>query len=290
MKFLPSLQRKLIYRPVRETSIPLHHAETIQGDVEEIWLQSHDDIKLHGWHLKPDGKTQPNENGPKGVLFLSGNSSNRRFRTPQFEIFLELGLEVICFDYRGYGENTGKPNEKAIREDVRDYWSFLLKQTGFSPEEILICGQSLGGAIATRLASELCAAGTIPGGLILSSTFTNLADAASRHYPWLPVRKILVEEYHSDERIQNVTCPLIFFHGKQDTIVCNKLGRQLYHCAEDFSWNGVPKRFVELPTAGHNNILKTEREAYFTGLKHFIHNLVPPPDSAVMMIPAELQS
>jgi len=290
MKFFPSLQRKLIYRPKKETTIPLHHTEHLEADVEEINITSHDGLRLHGWHMKPHSGPEPADDGPKVVLFLGGNSSNRRYRTPQFEAFLDLGLEVFCFDYRGYGENPGKPTEKKIRQDVRAYWNFLLENTSYSHEDIIICGQSLGGAIATRLASDLCSIGTVPCGLVLSSTFTNLAEAASNFYPWFPVRKVIAEEYHSDELIHKITCPLIFFHGRQDTIVSDKLGRQLYHHAEDFSWNGVPKRFVELPKAGHNDILKVEQEAYQTGLKHFIHNLVPPPDSAVLLIPAELQS
>ncbi|MEZ6045282.1 MAG: alpha/beta fold hydrolase [Planctomycetaceae bacterium] len=249
---------------------------------------------MNGWHLRSMHAAREEEQWsdshptrPRVVLFFAGNSSNRQRRITQFQIFLELGLDVVCFDYRGYGDNPGRPREEDIARDAHLCWKYVTQNLHYKPDEVLICGQSLGGAIATRLSSELCEQDIIPSGLILCSTFTSLEEASRALYPRIPVHKLLVESYNSLERIGQVRCPMIFFHGAQDDIVPIKLGEKLYRAAERFSEAGVPKRFVELTEANHNNFVMVEREGYQRGLRHFVYNLVPPPDSATMLIANE---
>ncbi|MCA9040743.1 MAG: alpha/beta hydrolase [Planctomycetaceae bacterium] len=291
MKLLDYLQRKLIYRPRRERLISVAQTDFDQELSSDISLRTEDNLRLNGWHLRSahacreeDNWSDTHPTRPKVVLFFAGNSSNRQRRIHQFQIYLDLGLDVVCFDYRGYGDNPGRPTEEAIACDVHACWKYVTENLHYQPDEVLLCGQSLGGAIAVRLAAELCEKEIIPGGLILCSTFTSLKEAAQALYPRLPINKLLVESYNSRERIGQVVCPLIFFHGAQDDIVSLKLGQELYREAESFSATGVPKRFVELPEANHNNFALVEREIYQGSLRHFIYNLVPPPDSATLLV------
>ena len=52
------------------------------------------------------------------VLYFSGNAGNRAWRIPEFEVFTQLGCDVIVFDYRGYGENPGSPSEERLAADA----------------------------------------------------------------------------------------------------------------------------------------------------------------------------
>ncbi|MAT16693.1 MAG: hypothetical protein CMJ46_15645 [Planctomyces sp.] len=295
MKLFHYLQRKFIYRPRRTNLLSVTEHDFDPELSHDVSIKTDDSLRLNGWHLRSSHAAREESNWsdnyptrPRVVLFLAGNSSNRQRRVTQFHIFLELGLDVVCFDYRGYGDNPGRPREDHIAADVHRYWKYVTENLHYKPEEVLICGQSLGGAIAVRLAAELCEKESVPAGLILCATFTSLREATKNLYPRLPVHNLLVESYNSEALIGNVTCPLIFFHGGQDDVVPLKLGERLYQSAERFSATGVPKRFVELPEADHNNFAMVEREIYQGSLRHFLYNLTPPPDSATMLIMNEI--
>jgi hypothetical protein len=126
------------------------------------------------------------------------------------------------------------------------------------------------------LAAERCVAGTPPGGLVLRATFSSLSDAAAYHYPWLPVRWLLVERYPSVERMPQVTCPILHVHGRQDSIIPIELGRRLFDAAPPRSAGGIAKRFVELPSAGHNDIVAVAQPEFRAAVAEFLKQLASP--------------
>jgi fermentation-respiration switch protein FrsA (DUF1100 family) len=187
-----------------------------------------------------------------------------------------LGANAYLVDYRGYGDNPGKPTEENFAADAQAVWKFVTNWRGVKPSQVVLLGESLGGGVATRLASELSEAGNPPGGLILRSTFSSLVDVASHHYPWLPVRMFLLDRYPSTERIAKVTCPVLVVHGNVDTIVPFESGKTLFEAAPAVSAGSIPKTFVVLPGAGHNDIQYTAREPYRAAVKQFLDRLRPP--------------
>jgi fermentation-respiration switch protein FrsA (DUF1100 family) len=189
------------------------------------------------------------------VLYFSGNAGNRQYRPDEFGVFTRLGCDVFIFDYRGYGENAGSPTEEALAADAQAVWKYATDQRNVAPDRIILYGESIGGGVAVRLAAELSEAGTPPGALVLRSTFTSLVDMGSYHYPWLPVRLVMVDRYPSVERIPGVTCPILQIHGTRDSIIPIKFGRELFAVAPEKAANGIPKRFVELAKADHNDVV-----------------------------------
>lgn len=266
---LALLQRKLIYFPEREACIDPQSAGLPAGRVHTITLETDDGIQLHGWHVLPNGLAAADrdacdrqlELGRPVVLYFSGNAGNRLYRPEEFGVFTRLGCDVFIFDYRGYGENAGSPTEEALASDAQAVWKYATDQRNVAPDRIILYGESIGGGVAVRLASELSEAGTPPGALVLRSTFTSLVDMGAYHYPWLPVRLMMVDRYPSVDRIPAVTCPILHIHGTRDSIIPIKFGRRLFEAAPGTSTTGVPKRFVELPEADHNDaILVAEPE------------------------------
>lgn len=255
---LALMQRSLIYVPTREkTPLVPEDAGLGPGRVEAVAVTTHDDLVLNGWHVRPEGAEADRE--PEWlVLYFHGNAGNRRLRVRDCTDFTDVGLDVLLFDYRGYGDNPGRPNESDLARDAATIWRFATGEFGVPSERVLLYGESLGGAVAIRLAKELCDAGTPPAGLFTSSTFSSLPDAASRIYPWLPVRLLLLERYPSTDRIAGVTCPILMVHGDADRIVPFDLGEKLFAAAPDRSTSGVEKRFVPFPGRGHNDLAKSE--------------------------------
>ena len=258
-------QRKLIYLPTTEATLTPADAGLPAGRVHTVDITTDDGLTLHGWHLLPPGRTAGSQQecdhelaeGRWLVIYFHGNAGNRRRRVKDCTDFTDLGADVFLFDYRGYGDNPGSPSEEKLAADAQTIWKYATEKRHVAPERILIYGESLGGGLATRLASEVSLDGTPPAGLILSSTFSSLVDAASFHYPWFPVSLMLTERYPSIERIRNVTCPILHIHGTRDTIVPIELGRHLFAAAPEKSAAGVKKRFLELPGYGHNDIAKS---------------------------------
>ena len=105
---------------------------------------------------------------------------------------------------------------------------------------------------------------------MLRSTFASMVDAASHHYPWLPVSWLLLDRYRSDQRIQHVTCPLLMLHGNADRIVPYESGRQLFELAPEQSISGVVRKFVTLEGIGHNNVLSTSWEEIQSSVEAFL--------------------
>lgn len=279
---LAFLQRQMMYVPTHAKTLPVNLAGAPPNGGEDITCQSRDGLQLHGWHLLPAGVTARDQaefdrhlahGSQMVVLYFPGNGGHRQYRDADFQLLTRLSLHVVAFDYRGYGENPGTPSEANFAADAHAMWKYLTETRHVAPDRILLFGESLGGGVATRLAAELCQANTPPAGLILSSTFTSMVDAGSYHYPWLPIRLLLIDRYRSDLRIGHVTAPILMLHGARDSIVPLALGQRLFAAAPDKSHGGVPKAFVELPRANHKDILLTDESRFREGLATFLKSL-----------------
>lgn len=277
-------QRTLIYVPDRS---PVSANESGFGPdrLRELSRISDDGLTLNGWLISAEGAPPLNGALPAGdqrplVLYFPGNGGHRGYRLKEIRQLTSLGCHVLYFDYRGYGGNPGRPTEADLARDARGVWDFAVEQLGATPERTIIWGESLGGGVATGLAWELCREGVTPGGLILRCTFTSLSDAGAYHYPWLPVRWVLVDRYPSLDRIGDVTCPLLVIHGREDRIVPFEQGKALFDAAAERSAGGIPKKFLELPQAGHNDMMYVAADEIREAVAEFLATVELIVDSA----------
>ncbi|WP_326548161.1 alpha/beta hydrolase [Mycolicibacterium sp. ND9-15] len=226
-----SQQRRLIYFP---SPGPLPSAATALPNGQDVQIETDDAIRLGGWYFPVDG------NNP-AVLVFAGNAGDRSGRVPLASALNRMGCSVLLFDYRGYGGNSGRPSEDGLAADARAAQAWLAAQPGI--EEIVYFGESLGAAVAIGLAVE-----RPPRALVLRSPFTSLPDVGAVHYPWLPVRRLLLDRYPSLERIGSLRVPLLVIAGTRDDVVPEPMSRRLYDAANE------PKRYVLVPGAGHDDL------------------------------------
>jgi uncharacterized protein len=229
-----SQQRRLIYFPW-PGQVPA--AASVLPGSREVTLESGDGVRLGAWFLPAPGSGR----GP-AVLVCNGNGGNRALRAPLAAALSRAGLSVLLFDYRGYATNPGRPSEEGLAADARAAQAWLAARPEVDPGRVAYFGESLGAAVALRLALE-----RPPAALVLRSPFTSLAEVGHLHHPWLPVRLLLADRYDSAALVARLAVPVLVVAGERDTIVPAALSRRLYDRAP------APKRLVLVPEADHND-------------------------------------
>lgn len=242
-------QDSLMYYPTREWATTPDR----QGmPFESITVKSSDNVVLSAWYVPAK------KDSARVVLFAHGNAGNISHRIDSIRVFHDLGLNVLIFDYRGYGKSGGTPSEKGLYRDIDAFWQYLRKQKGFRASNIILFGRSLGGAVAIDLASR-----KQPMALIVESSFSSAKDMADHLFSLLPNRLLLRFRFNSIDKISRVGSPVLVLHSPADEIIPYQQGRKLYARAPK------PKQFFRL-NGGHNEGFLLNPGPYRQRLKSFI--------------------
>ncbi len=225
-------QKNMVFFPVRELAFT---PDQLNLTFEDLVLNGSDGAAIHGWYFPSDSS-----NG-KVFLFCHGNAGNISHRLETIEFLMDRQAAVLIFDYRGYGRSTGEPTEEGIYSDARLCYDWLLNEKDYRPDDVLIFGRSLGGAVAIDLASKASC-----GGLIVESSFTSVAHMARRIFPILPTSLLLRYNFDSLDKVAKVGCPVLITHSPHDDMIPYDMGEKLYESAVE------PKQFVKL-SGGHND-------------------------------------
>lgn len=253
MAVLSFIQRRLMYPATRASELSVAafpQLEQTFHSAADIELKTRDQVAIRGWYLQ--AAAMPSD---RLILLFHGNGGNRVHRGSWYTIAHSLNADVLAMDYHGYGDSGGSPSEPALMMDAEAAWEHAVKELKFQPGQIVIVGESLGGGVSVQLAAAISQQGTPPAALVLVATFSSMLDVAAARFRWLPVRWLLLDRYRSDKAIVRVTCPILQFHGDQDTLVPLSFARRLHELTPAKSSGGVAKKFLLLRGAGHNNML-----------------------------------
>ena len=180
------------------------------------------------------------------VLWLHGNGENLETMRHGglFEDLSTSGAGVLAIDYPGYGRSPGTPSEAANLAAAEAAWQWMLHHRDGRP--LVIAGWSLGAAVAAQLAA---AHHDEVAGVMLLSAWDRLDAVARLHFPGWMVGALLSERYDSTAAAPRITALKLVVHGDRDTIIPIELGRHLFAALPE------PKQWVEVPGAGHNDLL-----------------------------------
>ena len=222
---------------------------------DDVAFESKDKTRLHGWYC-------PCENRRAVVLMTHGNAGHIADRAPLLRYLQRRAkVAVFIFDYRGYGKSAGTPTVEGVLDDARAARAQLRWMASITDSEMLLMGESLGGAIAVQLAAE-----SAPRGLILQSTFSSLRDVADVHFPalsWL----VPEDKLNSCKAIQLYSGPLLQSHGTADRTIPLSLAEKLFAAGNE------PKSLLKIPHVGHNNWIT---DNYLSQLNTFIDKTAEP--------------
>jgi uncharacterized protein len=250
-------ESRLVYFPGAERRLIPPPAE-LQLPVQRAALRTEDGVTLASWVMPAD----PNSTG-YWLLICHGNAGNlSEFGRPAHYAGLRaLGLNLLAFDYRGYGESEGAPSEAGLYKDADAAYRYLREELGVAPGKIVIFGHSLGSAVAVDLASRVPASG-----LILEGALTSVLQRGQELYPYIPVRWIGRSRYASIDKISRVRVPKLFLHARADDVIPLAHGRRLFEAAPE------PKTFVEL-NGGHGDAFELDSATYFGSVSRFLSGL-----------------
>src|SRR5713226_4921380 len=203
-------------------------------EAEEHFLTTADGERVIVWHV-------PAKPGHAVVIYFAGNGDFLAGLAGRFRAINSDGTGLVALSYRGYAGSSGRPSEQGLLQDAAAAYAFTSARYG--ADRIVAWGFSIGSGVAVALAADQPV-----GKLILEAPYTSIADIAAAAFPILPVRWLLRDQFHSDERIAGVTAPLLIMHGGQDSTISIAFGERLFALAHE------PKQFVRFPEGGHNDL------------------------------------
>jgi len=271
-------QRQFLYSPRRELR-QLPNDANFGLPFEALSIPVAKGANLHGWWIPAPTIAEPYQilegepvnilQRPKTLLYFYGRSGNKSSGTPlhRATAMRQLGFSVLMTDYRGFGASDGDaPSEAQMYEDSEIAWRYLTQQRGIDPSDIVIYGESMGGAVAIDLASRHPEAQA----LIAQSTFTSMT-AAVRQNPLLnllPLELILTDKFDSLSKVAQLQIPTLFIHGQDDVIVSSLMSEQLYAATPG------PKQLHLVAGAGHFGLYKPGKESYLKAIAQFLQGSV----------------
>jgi pimeloyl-ACP methyl ester carboxylesterase len=231
-----------------ERLIFMPHAPGYSGGVEKVATADGDSIALV-W--------LPNAGARYTILFSHGNAEDLgdlRYFLPDLR---DAGFSVLAYDYRGYGLSGRRvPSERSAYQDLTAAYRHLTGALGVPPERVILHGRSLGGGIASELASRQPVAG-----LVLESTFVSAFQVA------VPRRIFPFDRFGTERRLGEIRAPVLVIHGTRDEVI------PFWHGARLLERANLPKQHFWVEGAGHNDLQMVAGESYWRALRDFADSL-----------------
>jgi uncharacterized protein len=219
-------QDRLLYFPMPAT------VADVTGGGLRAWPSAQD---FRGLVAEPAGAVRGT------AIVFHGNAGHVGHRAFYAHALTPLGLRVILAEYPGYGPRSGVPSEASLVADAEQALALVHRQYG---GPLLLVGESLGAAVAAAAAARQQ---DLAAGLLLITPWDRLTRIASHHYPWLPVKWLLRDDYDSQARLAQFDRPVVIAVAEHDSIVPARFGTALYAAL------GGTKRLVVIAASDHND-------------------------------------
>lgn len=237
-------RRSQLFEPEREPVISWNPEDygIPRERTEVLSFETDDGELLYGWYCRA-------EHPIASALYCHGNTGNLSNTAHVMPYLLDAGINVLLFDYRGFGRSSGSPSLSGI---IDDGVTAARLHEKIRPKHVpsILYGYSLGGAIAGQIIRRHPF-----DGLILQSTFTNLPDIARVTFPRVPLHLVSGRLFDTLEVVRNLTVPALIIHGTTDEVCPSWMAQQLHDsCGADekkliLVEGGLHKDLFERPDA-----------------------------------------
>src|SRR5581483_11661562 len=166
--------------------------------------------QLDGWYIPADVSS-----APTALMLHSGDGSDSD-ALPGALLLHNARLNVLLFDYRGYGKSTGlHPKQASMQQDAESAFTYLTATQHIPPQNIIIYGHGIGASLAVNLAAQHRDISAI----ILDAPDGDLTDRVARdpHSSLVPARLLFHEQFPLAAPLHTLTTPklLISYDNRQ---------------------------------------------------------------------------
>jgi uncharacterized protein len=222
-------------------------------------------ITTDGLYLKCDTGIQ-NQHQHKVVLFFGGQDMCLLSNVGVGKKFIQCGVDFLSIDFRGYGRSYEKftPNENSFYEDGKAAIRFLIDTLGYSMNDIILSGFSLGTGVAVELATKNSVAG-----VVLFAPYTSMDDMVETQTGGynLPGKWYLNAKFDNRSKIDMILSPICFFSGTNDNTIPTSHTKELFRLANE------PKEVHYLEGQDHNRFVMDSYDQWNNPFKNFIIRL-----------------
>lgn len=244
--------------PIEETAVFQPRAALVpetfdaaNATFEELRVPTSDGVELYAWHITREG-------AERTVLYFGGQGFYLVLAHDFVaDMLAHVPVNLVLFDYRGYGRSGGEPTVAALKHDALRMYALVTEERGVAPEDLLVHGHSMGSFMASHVAAERPVAG-----LVLESAVTDLQGLTKELVPGLlrpfvrfDIAPVLQAESNL-ERVARIRAPTLFLVGSEDRVAPRALTDALHEASA-----ASPKVKVIVEGGGHNEL---HREQAYT--------------------------
>jgi len=238
LAFLALSQRSMIYFPSKNNPTSLEREALTRGF--EPWKNPQGEVI--GYRSLPS-PTDPR--APVALLIFHGNAGYAMHRADYASLLRaaapDHAISVYLLEYPGYGARAGSPSQDSFLAAANEAVANIPRSL-----PVIVLGESIGTGVAAATAA---ANPDRIQGLLLLTPFDRLANVAQHHYPILPIRWIMRDQYPAEEWLKKYQGPIVIILAANDTIVPAKFGQKLHD-----TYAG-PKLLLIADQADHNDLL-----------------------------------
>ena len=243
-------QRKILFNT---SGKPKRPSDYNLLNIEELKIPTKDSIKLLAWYSKPKNKKPI-------LIYFHGNSFDIGERAYRIKRYIDEGWGVLLLAWRGYSGNEGKPTEKNLYIDGESAVNWIIENTNYAYEDIIIYGESLGSGVAVEIGTRYKFKS-----IILEAPFTSIIAIAKKRYFIYPIKNLLKDHFDNLSKIDKLLSPVFIISGKKDEIVPHDHSKKLFYKANH------PKEYLFIDEAIHNNLydFNIDKDVINFGLKEW---------------------
>ncbi|XP_039182150.1 protein ABHD13 [Crotalus tigris] len=263
---LYKFQDVLLYFPEQPSSSRLYVPMPTGIPHENIFIKTKDGVLLNLILLRFTGD---NSSYSPTIIYFHGNAGNIGHRLPNALLMLvNLKVNLLLVDYRGYGKSEGEASEDGIYLDSEAVLDYVMTRSDLDKTKIFLFGRSLGGAVAIHLASENSHR---ISAILVENTFLSIPHMASTLFSFFPMRYLPLwcykNKFLSYRKISQCRMPSLFISGLADQLIPPVMMKQLYELSP-----ARTKRLAIFPDGTHNDTWQCQ--GYFTALEQFIKEVI----------------
>ncbi len=175
--------------------------------------------------------------------------------------------DILAIEYPGFADTPGRP-KPLILENMVKQWQKWLPENRYNSQNTVICGQSIGTAVAAYWASQ-----SQPAGLILDSPYPSIGDIAATHFPYPLVssclRLLFRDTLETSSFVHQIHTPTLVITRGQDRVIPEELGIRQYEAIKET--NTESTTHISLSSTDHNNFhFISDRVIYFKEISAFL--------------------